>query len=98
MNGCFVCTQRAAADGQPCRIMDDKGQDLTLGSTRVGPLKPTEWPVVLGLDSIVSVKTDGIWKKEITRFQEQALAKLVVHTGGHLAALCLLIKIIGIVS
>lgn len=60
MNGCFVCTERAAAEGQPCRSMDDEGQDLTLASTSADPLKPMEWPVVPGLDLVVSVKTDGM--------------------------------------
>lgn len=69
----LFCVQRAADDWWPCRIMDNEEQDLTPASTSVGPLKPMEWPVVSNLDLMVS--TYGMWKKEITRIQENRWAK-----------------------
>lgn len=53
--------------------MNDEGQDLPLAYTSAGQIKLSEWPLVPGLDLVVSVKTDGMWKKEINRTEEQAL-------------------------
>lgn len=53
--------------------MVNEEQDLTLASASVGPLKTVEWPVVSNLDLVVSTKTYGMQKKEITRIQEKAL-------------------------
>lgn len=77
LNSCFVCTQRAADDGWPCRITVNEEQDLTLASASVGPLKPTEWPIVSNLDLVVSTKTYGMQKKEVTSIQEKALGLVI---------------------
>lgn len=53
--------------------MDNEGQGLVLASASTGPLKSSKLPVVPGLDLVVRVKTNGTWKKDVTRIQEKAL-------------------------
>lgn len=54
-----MCTQTAADDAWPARVIDDEERDLTLASTSVDPLKPTEWLVLSNLYLVVNKRHMG---------------------------------------